>query len=151
VAAGKVDAAVMACAGLNRLGMSDKISEILSPKEFLPAPGQGALAVQIRDDDSELAELVLRLDDKNTRISVESERRILSSMHGGCSIPLGVYSEISGEEIIINAVISDVEGQKYIKRTITGQVAQANLCAEQLAQELLQSGGKEILEEIRKS
>jgi hydroxymethylbilane synthase len=151
VAAGKVDAAVMACAGLNRLGLSDKISAILSPKEFLPAPAQGALAVQIRDDDNELVELVSRLDDKNTRIAVEAERRILSSMHGGCSIPLGVYSDISDDNIEIDAVISDVDGQKYVKRSIAGQIDKANEYAEQLAQALLQAGGKEILDEIRKN
>ena len=151
VATGKVDAAVIACAGLNRLGMADKISTILPPQEFLPAPAQGALAVQIRTDDSELAELVSKLDDKNSRIAVEAERAILSSMHGGCSIPLGVYSQISGDNIIIDAVISDVEGDKYFKRSITGHINQANVFAEKLAQELLTSGGREILDQIRNS
>lgn len=151
VATGKVDAAVIACAGLNRLGLADKISAILPPKEFLPAPAQGALAVQIRTDDNELAELVTKLDDKKSRIAVEAERTILSSMHGGCSIPLGVYSQISGDNIIIDAVISDVEGEKYIKRSITGPINQANVLAEKLAQELLTSGGRDILDQIRNS
>ncbi len=151
VAAGKVDAAVIACAGLNRLNLADNISATLPPREFLPAPAQGALAVQIGNGDNELAELVSRLDDKNTRIAVEAERRILSSMHGGCSIPLGVYSEISGDNITIYAVISDLEGDKFIKRSITGQVNKADKCAETLAQELLDAGGREILKEIRNS
>jgi hydroxymethylbilane synthase len=149
VASGQVDAAVIACAGLNRLGLSDKISAILSPQEFLPAPAQGALAVQIRDDDNELAELVSKLDDINTRIAVEAERCVLSSMHGGCSIPLGVYSQISNDNLTINAVISDVEGAKYIKRSASSDIDQANKCAEELAQELLSAGGREILEQIR--
>jgi hydroxymethylbilane synthase len=149
VATGKVDAAVIACAGLNRLGLADKISSILSPQEFLPAPAQGALAVQIRTDDNELAELVTQLDDKNSRIAVEAERAILSSMHGGCSIPLGVYSQISGDNMIIDAVISDVEGDKYIKRSKTANINEAKSCAEELAQELLNAGGREILEQIR--
>jgi len=151
VAAGKVDAAVIACAGLNRLGLSDKISLILPPKDFLPAPAQGALAVQIRDDDNELAEVVSKLDDENTRIAVEAERRILSSMHGGCSIPLGVYSEISGDNITMDAVISDLEGDIYIKRSMTDHLNKADACAEKLAQELLEAGGREILEKIRNS
>jgi hydroxymethylbilane synthase len=151
VATGKVDAAVIACAGLNRLGLADKISAILPPQEFLPAPAQGALAVQIRTDDNELAELVSKLDDKNSRIAVEAERAILSSMHGGCSIPLGVYSQISGDNIIIDAVISDVEGDKYIKRSKTANINKAKSCAEELAQELLNAGGREILDQIRKS
>jgi hydroxymethylbilane synthase len=151
VATGKVDAAVIACAGLNRLGLAEKISAILPPQEFLPAPAQGALAVQIRTDDSELAELVSKLDDKKSRIAVEAERAILSFMHGGCSIPLGVYSQISGDIITIDAVISDVEGDKYIKRSKTANIDEAKSCAEQLAQELLNAGGREILDQIRNS
>ena len=151
VASGQVDAAVIACAGLNRLGLEDKISAILPPQEFLPAPAQGALAVQIRTDDNELAELVAKLDDKKSRIAVEAERAILSSMHGGCSIPLGVYSQISGDNMIIDAVISDVEGDKYIKRSKTANINEAKSCAEELAQELLTAGGREILDQIRNS
>ena len=149
VATGQVDAAIIACAGLNRLGLSDKISAVLSPKEFLPAPAQGALAVQIRDDDNELSALVSKLDDKNTRIAVEAERCVLSSMHGGCSIPLGVYSQISNDSLTINAVISELDGGKYIERSARSQIDKANKCAKELAQELLNSGGREILEQIR--
>jgi len=95
VARGEVDAAIVACAGLHRLGLADKISAILPPEEFLPPPAQGALAVQIRADDTELAELVAKLDDRDARITAETERRILASMHGGCSIPLGSTAIIS--------------------------------------------------------
>ncbi|MHC4124686.1 MAG: hydroxymethylbilane synthase, partial [Planctomycetota bacterium] len=93
---GQIDAAVIACAGLNRLSLSDKISAILPPREFIPAPAQGALAVQIRTDDRELAELVAKIDDKYSRITAEAERHTLSAMHGGCSIPVGVYAHITG-------------------------------------------------------
>jgi len=151
VASGKIDAAVVACAGLNRLGLADKISAILPPQEFLPAPAQGALAVQIRTADSELAELVSHLDDKHSRIAVETERCILTSLHGGCSIPLGVYSQICGDTITIDAMISDVEGKKYIKRSKTSCINEAKSCAEELAQELLAAGGQEILDQIRNS
>jgi hydroxymethylbilane synthase len=149
VASGKIDAAVVACAGLNRLGLADKISAILPPRDFLPAPAQGALAVQIRTADSELAELVSQLDDKNSRIAVETERCILTSLHGGCSIPLGVYAQISGDNINIDAMISDVEGKKYIKRSKTSCINEAKSCAKELAQELLAAGGQEILEQIK--
>jgi len=151
VALGKIDAAIVACAGLNRLGLADRISAILPPQEFLPAPAQGALAVQIRTADTELAELVSKINDKHSQITVEAERRILTSMHGGCSVPLGVYSQISGDNITIDAMISDVEGKKYIKRSKTSRINEANSCAEKLAQELLAAGGQEILEQIRNS
>jgi hydroxymethylbilane synthase len=148
---GTVDAIVIACAGLNRLGLSDKISAILPPKEFIPAPAQGALAVQIRADDSELADLVTQIDDKNSRIAVETERCVLETMHGGCSIPLGVYSQIQNDEITIDAIISDLEGKKCVRQTITGPLDQAKNTAKKLAGELLADGGQEILDQIRNS
>ncbi|MFZ2148588.1 MAG: hydroxymethylbilane synthase [Sedimentisphaerales bacterium] len=151
VASGKIDAAIVACAGLNRLGLADKISAILPPRDFLPAPAQGALAVQIRTTDSELAELVSQLNDEHSRIAVEAERCILTSMHGGCRIPLGVYSQISGDNITIDVMISDMEGKKYIKRSKTGCINEAESCAGELAQELLAAGGQEILDQIRNS
>jgi hydroxymethylbilane synthase len=112
------------------------------------------LAVQIRAPgagpaDIELAELVSKLDDREARITAQAERHILASMHGGCSIPLGVYSEIDAGNISIDAMISDLEGVKYIKRSITTPLDQALTAAEQLAQELLGAGGQIILDQIR--
>ena len=117
VFSGKLDAAVIAWAGLKRLGMSDKISLTLSPFEFIPAPGQGALAVQIRRDDKELAELVSKIDDPQSHISTETERYILSLIGGGCSIPLGVYCSVEKDMINIHACIASPNGKAYIKRS----------------------------------
>ena len=146
---GQIDAAVMACAGLNRLGLSDKISVVLPPEQFITAPGQGALAVQIRTNDTELAELVSQLDDKVTRITVEAERHVLAIMQGGCSIPLGVYAKIVNDSLVMNAMIADINGINLIKRSKTSPVNQSLDCAQQLADELLKSGGRKILEQIR--
>jgi hydroxymethylbilane synthase len=148
---GHVDAIVIACAGLNRLGLSDKISTILSPKDFIPAPAQGALAVQIRADDSELADLVTQIDDKNSRIAAETERYVLEMMHGGCSIPLGVYSQIKNDEITVDAIISDIEGKKYVRKTIIAPLDEAKKVAKKLAVAILDDGGQEILNQIRDS
>jgi hydroxymethylbilane synthase len=149
VADGTIDAIIIACAGLNRLGLADKISAVLSPEEFLTAPGQGALAIQVRTEDNELIELVSKLDDKLTRIATQAERHILEAMHGGCSIPLGVYSHISGDSITIDAMISDIEAKKYIRFSQAGNIDQAKTCADKLAQKLLDAGGKQILLQIR--
>jgi len=156
---GKVSAIVVACAGLNRLGLGDKISFCFDPKKFIPAPAQGALAVQIRltsggqvrAEDNELAELVSQIDDKNSRIPVETERRVLQAMHGGCSIPLGVYSQIQSDKITLDAIICDVEGKNYVKRSITSPIDEAKPAADKLAKELLSSGGQKILNRIRTS
>lgn len=151
VTTGQIDAIVVAQAGLNRLGLSDKISAILPLQEFIPAPAQGALAVQIRTGDGELAELVSQIDDKHSRITAETERCVLAATQGGCSIPLGAYAQIQGDTIIIDAMVCDIEGEKYIRLSKTGPIDEAKICAEKLAQELLTSGGQEILDQIRNS
>ena len=145
----QVDAIIIACAGLNRIGLADEISAVLNPQDFLPAPAQGALAVQIRESDSELAMLVEKLDHKNSRITAETERYILATMHGGCSIPLGVYTNIEAGNITVQAIIADIEGTHYIKRSQTASIEQAKQCAESIAKQLLDSGGSNILEKIR--
>jgi hydroxymethylbilane synthase len=149
VLSGQIDAAVVACAGLNRLGLAEKISAILPPQEFIPAPAQGALAVQIRADDSELVELLRQLDDGHTRIAVEAERAVLAALQGGCSIPLGVYAHILDDTITIDAMISDLQGNEYIKRSRTDSLNNVETSAKKLAEELLTAGGQKILEQIR--
>ncbi len=147
---GQVIAIVVACAGLNRLGLDDKISFCFDPKQFIPAPAQGALAVQVRSDDKELAELVSRIDNRNSRIAVEAERFILQAMHGGCSMPLGVYSQIQSDDITIDAIICDVEGKNCVRRSITAPVDEAKPAADKLAKELLSSGGQKILKALNR-
>jgi len=149
VTEGNLDAIVIACAGLNRLGLADKISAVLPPKEFIPAPAQGALAVQIRSDDKELAELVRYIDDENSRIVVEAERCVLETIHGGCSVPLGVYSHIDGGTITTDAILCDLDGNNYVKRSVTSSIAEAKTSAQKLARELLDNGGRQILDHIR--
>ncbi len=151
VANGSVDAIIVAQAGLNRLGLSDKISAVLPLKQFIPAPAQGALAVQIRADDSELAELLRQIDDEPSRIVVETERAVLASMQGGCSVPIGIYSHITGDSITTNAMISDIQGKRYIERSKTTPLSQSKSSTKKLAEELLSAGGKEILEQIKNS
>jgi len=151
VTTGQVDAVVVACAGLNRLGLADKISAVLRPEEFLTAPGQGALAVQVRAKDTELAELVSKLDDEPTRIETQAERLVLAAMHGGCSIPLGVYARITGDHLTIDAMIADIDGKNLIKRSGSSPVSQSRDCAQKLVEELLEAGGREILDQIRNS
>ncbi len=146
---GQVDAIVIACAGLNRLGLADTISAVLPPKEFIPAPAQGALAVQVRADDTELTELVKQIDDRNSRIAVESERRVLETVHGGCSIPLGVYSQIHGQTITTDAILCDLDGKNYVKHSVTSPIDQAQSSSVKLAQQLLADGGEQILLKIR--
>ena len=147
----QVDAIVIAYAGLSRLNLCNEISLILPVDDFIPAPAQGALAIQIRDDDTELAQIACRLDDKNTRIAVENERAVLKALHGGCSIPLGVYCQVINEQIKTNAMLCDIDGKRYVRQSIISPVNESEISAQRLAKELLSNGGQDILTEIKKS
>ena len=149
VKTGHLDAIIVAQAALNRLGLADMACAVLAPDKFLPAPAQGALAVQVRTEDTELAEFVAQLDDDYSRITAEAERHILAAMHGGCSIPLGAYAQIQGNTITACAVVCDLAGKKYVKRSKAGHIREAKTIAENLAQELLANGGQQILDQIR--
>lgn len=150
VISGELDAIVIACAGLNRLGMADKISVELPLSEFVPAPAQGALAVQTRSDDPGVSDLVAELDHAETRLTAETERIVLAHTEGGCSIPLGVRATVVGDELTIHALLIDIEGKVCIERFSTGLAAEAPTLARDIAHELLDHGGQAILDEIRR-
>ena len=147
---GVVDAIVIAEAGVNRLGVSNKISLVLPPEKFVPAPGQGALAIQTRQDDVELCELVAGLQDSNAAITTQTERRILAGLHGGCSIPLGVFSFIADEMLHIHAILCNLTATKCIRKKVSCPIDKAMETADTIAQEILNEGGREILKEIHR-
>ncbi|MCI0498112.1 MAG: hydroxymethylbilane synthase [Planctomycetales bacterium] len=150
VSSGRFFAVVIAQAGLNRLGLSDAVSYALPPEMFLPAPGQGALAIQIRDDDRRLMDIVSRLDDPGARIATQTERRILAGLHGGCSIPLGVFCSIDAGRIRICAALLNTAGTCAIRKGRTCPVSDAPDAADEITRQILDEGGKTILDELRK-
>jgi len=149
VTMGRLDAIIVANAGLIRLGLAEKASVILQPEEFVTAPGQGALAVHVRPEDTELIKLVSQLDDEPSRIATQAERSVLAAMHGGCSIPLGVYARIIDNHLLIDVVIADINGKNLVRRSTSSPVTEWNRAANKLAEELLQAGGKEIIDQIK--
>ncbi len=144
------DAILLARAGLERLGLTDKISFIFDPTVFIPAPAQGALGIQTRADDAETNEIIAAIDDKNARLTTAAERKILTTMQCGCHAPVGAYAEITGGDVQICAFISDLQGKNFIGREIAGPAEDAEKLAEKIANELLEAGGKEILESLEK-
>jgi hydroxymethylbilane synthase len=145
---GKFDAIILARAGIERLGLSGKISFCFDPTQFIPAPAQGALAVQTRTDNVATGKLLAAIDDEKTRMLTFAERRVLSTLQCGCHAPVGAFAQIAGDDIQIHAFISDLEGKNFISRHITGPAANADKLAENLATDLLSSGGKEILQSL---
>ncbi|KPK44851.1 MAG: hypothetical protein AMJ65_01845 [Phycisphaerae bacterium SG8_4] len=139
------DAVLLARAGLERLDLAGRISFIFDPTVFVPAPAQGALGIQTRADDTETNKIIAAIDDQGARTTTSAERTILTTMQCGCHAPVGAYAKITGEEIDIRAFISQPQGGNFIRREIKGPAENAIRLAEQIANELLNAGGKEIL------
>jgi len=146
---GKVDAIVLARAGVERLGLGKRISFCFEPKQFLPAPAQGTLAVQTRTHDVATTKLVAAIDDGIARMLACAERQILVTMKCGCHAPVGAFAELVGKSIEISAFISDLKVKNFIKRKLTGPAEQTNQLAVKLAEELLDAGGREILASVK--
>jgi hydroxymethylbilane synthase len=147
---GKFDAIILARAGIERLDLGGKISFCFDPQQFIPAPAQGALAVQTRTDNPDVTKLIAVIDDKNLRTITYAERRVLVTMRCGCHAPVGAFAKITGENMKICAFISDLEGKNFISRCLTGPAADAYIIAEKIANDLLDSGGREILEKLER-
>ena len=115
------DGTVIAVAGLDRMGMSDAITEYLSPEEFVPPPGQGAMAVEIRADDERIAELVASADHAPTTAAVRAERSFLEALGGGCQVPVGAYAEFdSGDSLRLTVFMAAPDGSTTYRVTVTG-------------------------------
>jgi hydroxymethylbilane synthase len=144
------DAIILARAGIERLGLADNIAFCFEPREFIPAAAQGALAIQTRTADTETTELIAAIDNQNDHTTCDAERRVLATMQCGCHAPAGAFAQIIKDDIMIRAFISDLQATNFIKREITGPVADADKLAEQLAHELLDAGGKDILKSLER-
>jgi len=143
-----LDAIVLAMAGLVRLGFGDKARKILSPPMFVPAVGQGVIALECREEDEELKALIKTLTHEETRIAVEAERAFLKTVGGGCQVPLGGYASCDGEKVRMIGMIATVDGTKVLKAWEEGEVKEAGNVGQRLAKRLLEEGGKAILDEL---
>ncbi|HHT9128579.1 MAG TPA: hydroxymethylbilane synthase, partial [Candidatus Wujingus californicus] len=144
-----LDAIIVAYAGLRRMDYKGQISQIIPFDIMLPAVGQGSLCIEIRKDDSKINKIVLGIDDRHTRATVEAERALLAKLQGGCQIPIGAYAEIKKNELYIEAVICTLDGDHTIRDRHSGPVSQASKIGDALAQRMLDNGGIKILNEIR--
>jgi hydroxymethylbilane synthase len=148
VASGEYDAILLAKAGLDRLGWSNRISEVLSPEVCMPAVGQGALGVQARLKDNDIADALAPLDDFETRQSIVAERSLLAALEGGCQVPLGAWARFERGELAIDAVVCSPDGSQHVRQRATAPPDQARELGQRVAQMLIDSGAREILEEV---
>ena len=146
---GRVEAIVVATAGLNRLGLSSEITEILDESWMLPAPGQGILAVQVREGDTTTARAVETLHDPAAAAEATAERELLAGLGGGCLVPVGARARAAGDRISLTGFVGHPSGKPSVRSSIEGPVAAAAELGRALASTLLAQGAREILEAVR--
>jgi len=146
---GFCDVMVMAAAGLQRLGMDEYVSDLFDVDQMIPACSQGAIAVEIRQDDPDIEEMVSKINDGQTLIATDAERAFLSALEGGCQIPVGSYTRITGNHFSITGFISSIDGSRYLQDSAEGDLRQSNYLSVKLARSLYDRGGSEILKIIR--
>src|ERR1700676_285225 len=138
---GEYDAIVLAKAGLDRLGLSQRISQTFSPEEFMPA-------VETRLNDNETGDFLTKLDDPETRAAIITERALLAALQGGCQVPIGAWARIERGEMVLEACVTSVDGQQHVKQRLTGAPDQGPQLGEQMARLLMETGAQTILEEV---
>jgi hydroxymethylbilane synthase len=151
LADGVCDALVMAGAGLLRLGYDSKITQFLDPRLMLPAVSQGAVAIQVREDDDQIQTIVDAISHDQTWQTAMAERCLLRTLEGGCQVPVGCYSEVTDNSFTLTGMVASVDGKTVIRKQVTCPIEEAPEAAIELAQEILNDGGAEILSQIRPS
>jgi len=142
---GQYDAIILAGAGLTRLGLDSNVTQWLSLDVMLPAPGQGALAVQCRADDQETLSLLSALEDVPTRLAVTAERQFLLGLGGGCAVPVAAYAAVTGQQLAIGltGLVASIDGKQLIK--VTGEGVDSKELGKILAEKAIAQGANEIL------
>ena len=140
---GQYDAIVLAAAGLRRLGWQDRIGELLDPSVMCPAVGQGALAIETRDDGGVGQEFARKLDHAATRKAVTAERSLLATLEGGCQVPIGAHARVEGLAIHLRAIVASPDGSRVVRDSMTGDDPVTLGCT--LGERLLEAGAREIL------
>ncbi len=143
---GEYDAIILAAAGLNRLGKTQLVRQVIPVEVMTPAAGQGALAIEIRNGDSAMRSLLAFLEDVSARAATTCERALLNKLGGGCQVPIGAFAEIEGRRIRLRGLVADPDGSKVLRETSEGDDP-ARL-GEEVGEVLLRRGGDVILEEV---
>jgi hydroxymethylbilane synthase len=145
---GVVDAAILAAAGLERLGARGVEAGLLDPERWVPAPGQGALAVEARFDRVDIADLVAPIDDARVRAEVTCERAFAGRLEGGCSVPLGCLARAADDRLVVTGYLGHPDGHESLRDRISGGIDEAELLGRELADAILRAGGDELLDEL---
>jgi hydroxymethylbilane synthase len=143
-----LDAIVLALAGVKRLGLEERISEIIPTDISLPAIGQGALGIETRMDDQVVEDQIRFLNDPDSSIAITAERAFLKKLEGGCQVPIAAFAQKVGSTLQIDGLVGTIDGKRLIRHHLEGPIEEAEPLGTQLAEILLVKGAKEILDEV---
>lgn len=146
---GEVDAIILAAAGLNRLGLQDKITHFFEPEEILPAVGQGALAIECRLEDKETQHLLQCINCETTHACVMAERAVNARLNGGCHAPVAMYALRYGPTISLRALVGDLQGRVILRTALSGHMTDPHALGRLVAEDLLAQGALELLESFQ--
>ena len=147
---GRYDAIVLATAGLERLGLAERITERLDLSLFPPAVSQGAMALEVREGDADLIEMLGKLTDEETEVAVTAERELLRTLEGGCQVPLGALGTVEGKKLVLRASIVAPDGSLRVDGSMeTDDFSTVGEMGKSLANQLIQDGGDKILAMVR--
>ena len=144
---GLVEAAILAAAGLARLGYLERAAELLDTGAMLPAIGQGALTLEARADDAEVIEMASALEHRDTRLAVTAERAFLARLGGGCRLPMAALGIVEGDSLRLRGLIADPEGRRLLRGEVAGPASEAEAVGIALAEQLLSRGATELIAE----
>jgi hydroxymethylbilane synthase len=144
-----LDAMILAYAGVERLGLGERIGQLIPTDVLIPAVGQGSVAVEIRTNDKDVAAIVSRLDHAETRACVTAERALLRKLEGGCQVPIGGYATIEDETLTLDGIVGSLDGKRIFRETRSGQATEPEQLGEYVAQALLDQGADSVLSESR--
>ncbi len=146
--AGQYDAIILASAGLVRLGKEERITQVLTPEQSLPAAGQGAVGIETRSDDAVLRALLQPLHHEPTSVCVVAERAMNRQLNGGCQVPIAGYALLEGEQLYLRGIVAEPEGERVLYAEQRGPVADAECLGIEVAERLLAQGAQQILDAV---
>ncbi len=146
---GELDAVILASAGITRMGWADRITHYISPEQMVSAVGQGAIGIEIREDDEFMTGVCGEIADLPTMEAVTAERIVMRKLEGGCQVPIGAYARIEGETIVMDGLVGSVDGKRIVREQLEGVVGDPVDLGERMVARLLELGAGEILAEIR--
>ena len=149
--ASDLDGMILAYAGVHRLKLDSHIKQIVPTEVLLPAVGQGVMAVEIREDDREIAGMLRQINDSAVEACITAERAFLRNLEGGCQVPIGGFAVLENNEIYLQGFVGDLQGAVFIRDSIRGRIDEAEDLGKSLAERCLMNGAENILREARQA